>query len=194
MSQYCHALGEKEVRQSSVMEVLPYLPELLDAIIADIDGETAKKTARQIIKLFDEAGLTIKVKHIFPLKPSAYYRVLCFIKKSKETVIINTKQDNGPLGVAEGMNIQLRIEDGDSFTKLDDLTENIRGQILNAGDCRFCSSKCDGKRYVFTHHGTEYIKCQYLCNNFRLTVADEHDVGSITKLVEHELVFATHKK
>lgn len=179
---------------SSVMDVLPYSPELLDVIIADIDGETAKEQARQIIKLFDEAGLTIKVKNIFPLKPNAYYRVLCFIKKSKETVIINTKQDNGPSGVVEGMTIQLRIEDENSFAKLDDLTENIREQILNASDCRSCSSKCDGKRYVFTYHGTEYTKCQFLCSNFRFRVADDNDVDSVTKLVEQELAFATHKK
>jgi hypothetical protein len=179
---------------SSVMDVLPYSPDLLDAILADIDGTVAKRTARQIIKLFDEAGLTIKVKHIFPTKPSAYHRVLCYIKKSKETLIINTKQDNGPSGVVEGMNIQLRIEDANSFTKLDDLTDNIRRQILNASDCRFCSPKCEGKRYIFTYHGTEYTKCQMLCSNFRLRVTDENDVDSVTTLVEQELAFVAHKK
>lgn len=179
---------------SSVMNVFPYSPDLLDDILTDINSDVAKKTARQIIRLFDEAGLTIKVKHIFPMKPTAYYRVLCFIKKSKETVIINTKQDNGPAGVVEGMNIQLRIENENSFTTLDDLTENIRRQILNASDCRFCSPKCDGKRYIFTYHGTEYTKCQMLCSNFRLRVTDENDINSIIKLVGLEITFVTHKK
>lgn len=176
---------------SSIMNELPYSPELLEVLVADVDGAVAQRAARKIINRFADAGLPMKVKHIFPLKPSAYYRVLCFIKKRKETVILNTKQDNGRAGVVEGMTLQLRIENANSFAALDDLTLAIREQILSGGDCQFCSPKCDGKRYVFTYRGVAHTKCQMLCSNFRFRVSEDKDVESLLHLVEQELAFAT---
>ena len=43
------------------------------------------------------------------------------------------------------------------FEKLDEYSEHIREQIINADNCRKCWN-C-GKEYVFTYQGTEYRKC-----------------------------------
>lgn len=174
---------------SSVMEVLEYTPELKDEIIAAINGENEKEAARQIIARFVRAELPIKIKRYFLPKLCDTFRVLCFIKKSGEAVIINTDGFG-----FEGMTIQLRILNGDSFARLDELTQNIRAQILNAADCRFCSSKCGDKRYVFTYNGASFTKCQYLCANFRLKVADKDDIESVTALVEREIALSAPKK
>lgn len=174
---------------SSVMEVQEYTPELKDEIIAAIKGENEKEAARQIIALFVKAGLSLKIKRYFVPKLCDTFRVLCFIKKGGEAVIINTDGFG-----FEGMTIQLRILNGDSFARLDELTKNIRAQILNAADCRFCSSKCGDKRYVFTYNGASFIKCQYLCANFRLKVASQEDIASVTALTEREIAYVAPKK
>lgn len=179
---------------SSVMEVQSYSPELLDHIISNIEGEVAKDVARQIIRIFDQSNLTIKVKYLFPTKPWAYYRILCFIKKSKETVIINTKKDCGRDGVVEGMIIQLRIENQATFGKLDELSENIRSRIVNGGECRYCCTKCEGKRYTFTYQGKEYVKCQFICSNFRFEDINERDIASLMDIIHSEIHYKQNRR
>ena len=174
---------------SSVMEVVEYSPVLLDEIIAVVDGDLNKEATKQIVGCFERAGLPIKVKRYFLPQLKDTFRVLCFIKKSSETVIVNTDGFG-----FEGLTIQLRILNSDSFVRLDELSENIRNQILTAGDCSYCSIKCDGKRYVFTYNGSEHSKCQMLCSNFRFKIEDEADIAGILKLVEREIEFAARKK
>ena len=174
---------------SSMMEVLQYSPDLLEPILADIEGEAAKSAARGIIEAFDKNGLTIKVKHIFPTKPAAYFRVLCFIKKSKEAVIINTKNDLGPKGVIPGMNIQLRIENGSTLVGLDEFTENIRSTIINGNDCCYCSEKCKRNCSVFTYNGINYVKCQFICSNFRFHDIEESDISDLLYIVNGEIEY-----
>ncbi|MCL2774628.1 MAG: hypothetical protein FWD71_14975 [Oscillospiraceae bacterium] len=168
---------------SSTMQVLTYSPDLLDSIIKDIEGEAAKNAARKIIQCFDTEGFTIMIQHIIPAKSCAYYRVLCFINKSKETVSINTKNSNN-----DNIDMKIRIENRNTFDKMDEFTENIRNQILNAIDCHYCSDKCEGKKYQFTFRGNEYVKCQYLDCNFRFPKITEIDIASIMKIINDELL------
>lgn len=120
---------------SSIMQVYDYAPELFNNIVADIKEASEKSLTEQVIKLFYDTGLTVKVKHIFLDTPNAYYRVLCFIKKSAESVIINTRNDLGKDGVVDGFNIQIRIVNHNIFNNLNQFTENIQNQIVNAHDC-----------------------------------------------------------
>ena len=179
---------------SSVMEVYDYTPMLLENIVSDLSAPLEQHIVERIVKLFYEAGLPVKVKHLFPNTPNSYWRILCFIKKSAEAVIINTRNDLGKEGVKDGLNLQLRIMNRASFDRLDEFTENVRDQIIGANDCRFCSAKCEGKRYVFAYAGAEYVKCQYLCSNFRFVIQTEEDIRDIAALVEDEIAFGKAKK
>lgn len=179
---------------SSVMEVYDYTPTLLHDMTADLKDLLEKQAVEQIVNLFYEADLPVKVKHLFPDTPKSYYRILCFIKKSAEAVIINTRNDLGKEGVEDGLNLQVRIVNSVTFDRLDAFTENVRGQITDANDCRFCSAKCEGKRYVFSYAGTEYTKCQYLCSNFRFTIQTKEDVRDIAAIVKDEIAYKKAKK
>lgn len=179
---------------ATYMEVYDYTPDLLDRIIADVDENSEKLIIKKTIEMFCDAGLTIKVKHLFPNTLNAYYRIMCFIKKSAEAVIINTRTDIGKEGVINGHNIQIRICNQNTLDNLDQLNESIRNQIINAQDCRFCSNKCVGKRYVFTYNNTEYTKCQYLCSNFRIIVDNEEDVNSVIDIIRAEISYKKPKR
>jgi hypothetical protein len=179
---------------SSVMEVLPYSPDFLETIVSEIKGQSGKKLANEIISCFDKAGLTVKVKQLFPNKPNSYCRVLCFIQKSREAVIINTKTDCGTDGVVEGMNIQVRIENKNTFDKINEFNGNVCSQFLNANDCRYCSTKCEGKRYTFSFNGKDYVKCQFLCSNFRFVDIKKDDIPHIMDIINGEINFKEKKR
>jgi len=171
------------------MQIMNCTPDVLEEVVAAISGAPQKEAARQVARLFTEAGLTLKAKrHIMP-QYGIVFRLQCYIQKSKETVILNTDGFD-----FIGMSVQVRIVNPDSLTKLDTLSVNIRKQILNGNDCRFCGDKCDGKRYQFTYNGTDYVKCHMLCSNFRFQVADQDDVNSVTALVAREIAYAAGKK
>lgn len=171
-----------------------YSPEIHERMVNTLDQAVDKDCVERILNIFHDAGLTIKVKHLFPDTPNAYYRILCFIKKSAESVIINTRTDLGKEGVIDGLSIQIRIVNKNTFEMLEQFTESIRSQIIGANECRFCSEKCDGKRYEFAYAGTEYTKCQYLCSNFRLTVHDEKMVDDVVSIIKDELAYQSTKK
>jgi hypothetical protein len=172
---------------SSVMNVYPYSPDLLEKIIENIDQKLEKDSIKLIVKYFENANLKITVKHLFYDKPCAYYRILCFIKKSKESVIINTKNDLGKSGVTDGMIIQLRIENKETLSNFNEFTENIRKQILEGNNCGYCSKKCEGKRYTFMHNNKEYVKCYMLCSNFRFRIYDEEDFKNLMEIIQNEI-------
>ena len=133
--------------------------EFLETFLSSIDGES--EIVRQIVKRFVDCGLPVKTKQYDQLSMGGTFRILCFIKKSAEAVIINNK------GMGrDGMSIQLRIDDRSTLDKIDSFSQNIKNQILNAGNCGYCSSKCESKKYVFTYQENEYVKCHFLCNNF----------------------------
>lgn len=60
-----------------------------------------------------------------------------FYRKSAEAVVIN----NRGMGY-DGVSIQVRIGERSVPESLDDFTENIGNQILNAAGCGNCSSRC----------------------------------------------------
>lgn len=171
-----------------------YSPEIHERIMDDLDQAIDKVCVERILSIFHDAGLTIKVKHLFPDTPNAYYRLLCFIKKSAESVVINTRTDLGKEGVIDGLSIQVRIENKNTFNMLEQFTESIRSQIVCANECRFCSTKCEGKRYEFTYAGIEYTKCRYLCSNFSLKVHDEKMVDDVVSIIKDELAYKIKRK
>jgi len=115
---------------AKTMEVIDISPELLDMILATFPAENEKDAVRQIVQSFVECGLSVKVKQYHQPCMQGTFRILCFIKKSAESVIINNK------GMGrDGVSIQVRIEDRSTLERLDCLGENIKTQILNAGDC-----------------------------------------------------------
>ena len=76
---------------------------------------------------------------------------------------------------------------------LGDFTESIRTQIIGGNECRYCSAKCEGKRYEFTYAGIQYTKCRYLNSNFRLTMQNENDVNNIVDIIKNELALIKTK-
>ena len=166
----------------TITHVMTYTPDLLGNIMDDIEGQTAKDTVAQIINCFSAKGFPIKAQYIIRGESNSYYRVLCFAGKSKETVNVNTKNAHGPDGVA----IKIRIENQDTLDRLDEFTDNIRDQILNAIDCHYCGPNCEGKRYIFAYQDKEYVKCQYLGCNFRFSKINECDIPSILDIVNSE--------
>ena len=50
---------------STIMQVYDYSPELLQQILADIPDPKEMQITEQIIRMFVEAGLKVKVKHVF---------------------------------------------------------------------------------------------------------------------------------
>ena len=167
------------------MEMIDISPELLDTILATFHTEDEKDAARQIVRCFGECGLPVKVKQYHQPCMQGTFRILCFIKKSAEAVIINNK------GMGrDGVSIQVRIEDRSTLERLDCLGENIKLQILNAGDCGYCSSKCDNKKYVFTHQDKSYVKCRFLCNNFTFQNLCKSDIPALVSIIKNEIVYS----
>lgn len=89
--------------------------------------------------------------------------------------------------------IHLRINNRNTFDKLDDYSENIRNSILNAEPCKACPNS-DGvftghDEYVFTYEGKEYRKCQMMCSNFKIRNLTEDDIESLTDIINREILF-----
>ena len=164
-----------------MMRVLPYSLELQEKIFANITKQTEKEIARKIINCFSKEGFTINVKHMFPKKPSSFYRVFCFIKKSYETVTIDAK---------DGLEIRIRIENKNTFDRLSEFTDSIRNQIINAKDCiNFNPIECEGKVYNFVFNGNEYLKCKHICYNFCFNDISKDDLVNIIDIIYGEIEY-----
>ena len=136
------------------------------------------------MKCFADRSLPVRVKQYNQPCMKGTFRIMCFIKKSAEAVIINNK------GMGrDGVSIQVRIDDRNTLSKLDDFNENIRNQILNSGDCGHCSSKCEGKQYVFTYQENEYVKCHFLCNNFSFQNINKNDIADLIEIINNEIEY-----
>ncbi len=167
---------------SGTKKALDFSPELFETVLATFKTEDERETARQIVNCFIGRGLPVKVKQYTQPCMEGTFRILCFIKKSSEAVIINNK------GMGrEGVSIQVRIEDRTTLNKLDDFSENIRNQILNSANCSYCSSKCGDKKYIFTYQECEYIKCHFLCNNFTFQNIGKSDIDSLMYIINNEI-------
>lgn len=169
---------------SKTMEVTDMTPELLETILSTFHTDNEKELARQIVKLFIDGGCPVKVKQYHQDCMKGTYRILCFIKKSAEAVIINNK------GMGrDGVSFQVRIDDRSTLDKLDGFSPNIKEQLLNAGDCGDCSSKCENKKYIFTYQGNTYRKCHFLCSNFTFQNLDENDMKDIINMIANEIKY-----
>ena len=174
---------------SKTMEVIDLTPELLETILLTFSTDNEKELTRQIVRLFMDCGFPVKVKQYHQACMKGTFRILCFIKKSAEAVIINNK------GMGRGgVSFQVRIDDRSTLDKLDRFSENIKNQILNSADCGYCSSKCGSKKYTFTYQGNDYIKCHFLCNNFIFEKLENDDmkdlIGIITSEIEYKQICA----
>ena len=169
---------------SIAMEVIDITPELLETIITTFNSDEEKELTRQIVKCFVEIGYPVKVKQYYQPCMKGTYRILCFIKKSAEAVIINNK------GMGrDGVSFQVRMDDRSALEKLDDFSENVKNQILNAADCSCCSSKCEGKKYIFTYQEKEYIKCRFICNNFSFHNIKSNDINDLMYIIRNEISY-----
>ena len=158
--------------------------EFLETFFSTIYEEDEKEIIRQIIKRFEECGLPVKTKQYAQPCMEGTFRILCFIKKSAEAVIINNK------GMGRDcMSIQVRIDDRSILEKLDNFSENIKNQILNSTDCKYCSAKCDKKQYVFTYQENEYIKCHVFCVNFIFQNMNKNDIDSLMNIINNEISY-----
>ena len=165
------------------MEVVDISPALLETILATFHTDAEKELSRQIVRCFAARGLPVKVKQYHQPCMNGTYRILCFIKKSAEAVIINNKG----MG-CDGVSVQVRIDDRSVLDRLQDLNENIRNQIINAADCGGCSTKCEGKKYVFAYQGKEYTKCRFICNNFCFQNIEKDDISDLMSTITNEIV------
>jgi len=158
--------------------------DFMETFLSTIPEENEKEIIRKIVKRFIDCGLPVKTKSYNQPCMEGTFRILCFIKKSAEAVIINNK------GMGrDGLSIQVRIDDRSILDKIDSFSQNVKNQILNAGNCGNCSTKCENKKYVFTYQENEYIKCHFLCSNFSFQNIDKNDVGSIMDIINNEIVY-----
>ena len=162
--------------------------EILDAT-NEIMNDIQRNAAFRIVQCFTDAGLPIKVKRLSRAKPNDRFRIFCFAGKVKESVVINTD-----MWGFDGLRIQMRITNPDSFARLDELSENIRKQIIGGRDCNYCWDKCNGKQYAFSHNGMEYIKCQNFGCNFKFKIESEDDIISLIALAQREIDLANTKE
>ena len=170
------------------MGFLPYSSEFQKIILANIEKKTEEGYFNKIINLFNEKGLTIKVKYMFPKKPSvSFYRVFCFIKKSDATVVIDAKKDCD-------LTIYIRLKNHKFLDKLSDFTDNIRNQILTAKDCSAPDSvDCKDKMYRFTFNNKRYIKCMSISCNFKFTNISKNDFSNIIDIINEEIEYMAEK-
>ncbi|MGN1451143.1 MAG: hypothetical protein ACI4XQ_03505 [Eubacteriales bacterium] len=166
---------------AKAMNVTEITPELLETIVSSF-SEDEKRLTRQIVDCFLGHGFSVKVKQYYQPCMKGTYRILCFIKKSSEQVIIN----NRGMG-RDGVSFQVRIGERSTLQKLHDFSENIRNQIVNAAGCSYCSSKCEGQKYVFEYQGKEYTKCRFLCNNFTFQNVKSEDIDDLMKIINIEI-------
>ena len=167
---------------SKAMEVTDISQELPETVLAAFSAESEKETVRRIVECFTSRGLTVKLKQYTQPCMDGTLRILCFIKKSAEAVIINNK------GMGHnGMSVQVRIADRSVLGRLDDFSESIRNQILSAGGCGYCCSRCGDKKYVFTYREREYIKCHFICSNFTFQNIDEDNIDELVHIINNEI-------
>jgi len=168
------------------MQYIEISPEQYIEKIAD-DDIVGKKLALQILNEFQDNGLTYKVKTNDNMQLRAY----CYIKKSKEAMILGTRGYKSD-GTFE---IQIRILDKTTFNKLDEYSDSVRNWILSAPrNCRAPHCCNCGSEYKFIYQEKEYQKCHMLCDNFIFHHLNEEDIPSIMDIVRREIVFGKPKR
>ena len=147
-------------------------------ICKNIGDENGKTMTAEVLKLFQENRLTYKIED-----DGSRYRIFCYIKKSKESVILGTMDNR------KDFIVQLRITDRTVLNNLDDFSENIRNSMLNGLNCKeSCFRKCE-TIYVFVYHDKEYRKCQALICNFIFKNLHNEDIASLMGLIQNEIKY-----
>lgn len=163
-------------------------PEEIAATLNDLHE---KKMTLASLHAFLENGLTYQTRITWKPKDSIEpdsFRVFCYIKKSKEAMILNTRYYD-----TSSFLLQIRILDSSTFEKLDEYSENIRNQILHAQyDCKNCG--CSEKAYVFKYSGREYRKCHMLCGNFRFCIQNDEDIDSAMDIINREILHGMSRR
>ena len=146
-------------------------------ICQNVGDEIGKTITAEVLKLFQDNGLTYKIKD-----DGSRYRIFCYIKKSKESVILGTMDNR------KDFIVQLRITDRTVFNKLDKLSKKIRNSMLNGPNCKeSCFRKCETV-YVFNYRDKEYRKCQALICNFIFKNLQNEDISSLMGLIQNEII------
>ena len=148
-------------------------------ICENIPDEVGKRLTAEVLRLFCDGGLTVRVKD-----DGSRYRVFCYIKKSKESVILGTMDKRREFIV------QLRVADRSLLDRLGDLPENVRDSMLHGPDCRGGSCRNCEAAYRFTYDGKAYHKCHTLMCNFIYRNPQEGDIVSIIEMVGNEIRFS----
>ncbi len=135
---------------------------------------------KKIIDLFTTNGLTYKIK----IGYGNVHRIFCYIKKSKEALIIN------PIGKNFGpFELQIRIKNRNTLEKFKSFSTNVRNKMLSGKDCLapYCCN-C-GSEYRFKYFGKAYHKCHMLCDNFIFNNLKNQDIDSIMDIIQDEIAF-----
>jgi hypothetical protein len=160
-------------------------------IVATLDNQVEKELTLGILQTFTDNDLTYQTRTSWKSKDDTNpdsYRVFCYIKKSKEALIVNTKYYD-----TDSFLLQIRILNSTTFDKLSEYSENVRNQILHAQyNCKNCG--CSEKAYVFTYQGLEYRKCHMICGNFRFCNLDYEDIHSIMDIINREIFLLKRRK
>ena len=148
------------------------------------------KLTLSILRAFIDRGYSYQARTNWKPKHSPEpdsYRVFCYIRKSKETLIINTKHTD-----TKALLLQIRMLDPSIFDHLNEYSDTIQRQILlDSTDCKHCG--CSDKAYAFQYKNRAYRKCHMLCENFRLHAQTDDDVQSIMDIVQREIIFEAQK-
>lgn len=172
---------QKGIMQEELAEKLQITPQAISKW-ENINDETGKTITAEILNLYQDNGLTFKIKD-----DGSRYRIFCYIKKSKESVIIGTKD------CRKHFIVQLRITDRTVLNNLDDFSENIRNGMFNGPDCRGLNCRNCETVYVFNYRNNEYRKCHTLLCNFIFFNLQNQDIASLMGIIKNEIVFNARK-
>lgn len=159
----------------SIKSIEMTIPE----ICSDITDVFEKTLTQQLLEYFSQNGYTYLVSATNPK------RIYCYIKKSKETMIINKETYLDRLSNG-GYSIQLRITSPKTYASLDHYSSSIRNQILNGKNCKSPHCCNCGHWYEFDYNGTSYKKCHMLCDNYSFSNLTEQDVESLFSIIANE--------
>lgn len=151
----------------------------VDEICEDIQNDYEKTLTRRLLGLFIENGYSYLVS------ATNQKRIYCYIRKSKETLIIN-KETYADRQADGGFSLQIRITAKKSYEGLDGFSENIRSQILGARECKapYCCN-C-GNHYAFEYNKELYKKCHMLCDNYMFSHPQPSDEESIMTIIRNK--------
>ena len=146
-----------------------------------------RELLQDILELFTSRGFTYLVSATNP------DRIYCYVKKSRETLIINKKTYVDRLA-DNGFSVQIRITSPKSFETLNALSDNVRGCIVNGRDCKSPHCCNCGHEYRFVYGDKPYRKCHMLCDNFMLHHLSPSDKDSVLSLIENEIAELSRKR